>query len=375
MKRIGLCSSWAKSVLLVALAVPATVFAWQLSPEGSFIERKLASKTQGFLERFLSSTAVKGIDIVGHSVHEEITNRVFGCEGDADICGAPEFEPEFMYYLAGVRWNDDPPFRFAVGQGNFSGCVTSQTVRLITQPRCWANTFNDGKKRAAEGVVLDGSNATLMVRSHFGDLQFLHSMAASDGESAEVTRNRILAWSEFTWRTSLGEFSMENSVVTIDLPGFSELFKFNQEWRIQDLFALGNPHIRSSESMSKVAFGSLLHTVQDSFANGHVERREPIQGKVCMSSPANLQPGKIVEFHSYSRQDSSKHGHGDSRGSFSAHWSSGYPNVVDVGRVLKTFYQKKSPWSDVKPYLECVFQLDGMVRPASAGEGYVLHVK
>lgn len=220
--------------------------------------------------------------------------------------------------------------------------------------------------------MLNGSNATLLVRFHFGDMQFLHAMASIDGEAAQETRNRILVWSEFAWRTSLGEYSPEMTVVSVDLPGFSELFKFNREWRIQDLYALGNPHIRSSAAMSKVVFGSLLHAVQDSFANGHVARREPIEGQTCSASPENLQPGKILEFHSYSKQDSAKHGHSDSRDSFSAHWSSGRPSVVDVGRVLNSFYQRKSPWIEVKPYLECVFALDGQVRAASAGDAYVL---
>jgi len=159
-------------------------------------------------------------------------------------------------------------------------------------------------------------------------------------------------------------------MVSVDLPGFAEMFKFNREWRIQDLFALGNPHIRKPSSMSKVAFGSLLHSVEDSFAGGHVERRDPIPGQKCVALPAFDQPGKVVEFHSYSRQDAGKHGEGDSRKSFSAHWSFGSPHVVEVGRNLYSFYQRKSPWSEVKPYLECVFELDAQVRPASALAGY-----
>lgn len=359
----------------LALLLPMSTNAWQLSPEGSFIERKLGSRSQGFFERMLSSMTYRGVGIIGHSVHEEITNRILGCEGDADICGSPEYEPEYAYFLAGVRWNDDPPFRFSSGQGNFSGCTIAQTVRLVTQPQCWVSTFKDGEKRAAEGTALNGSNATLLVRSHFGDMQFLHSMATTDGDSAENTRERILVWSEFSWRGSLGEYDLEASVATADLPGFADLFKFNREWRIQDLYALGNPHIRSKESMRKVAFGSLLHIVEDSFAKGHVERRDPIAGQTCASAPEFQQPGKIIEFHSYSKQDSSKHGHSDAREAFSAHWSADRPGVIDVGRVLNSFYKRQSPWSEVKPYLECVFALDSQVRPASAGNGYASQEK
>ena len=367
MKTILKC---ARRFWLLLAVIPAIASGWQLSPEGSFIEKKLASRSQSFIERMLSSLTLRGISVIGDSVHEEITNRTLGCDGDADICGAPEYDPDFAYYLAGVRWNDDPPFRFSSGQGNFTGCVTTQTVRLVTQPVCWGNTFKDGESRAAKGVVLNGTNATLLVRSHFGDMQFLHAMASTDGETPDVTQARILAWSEFAWRTSLGEYDLETTVVDVPLPGFPELFKTNREWRIQDLFALGNPHIRSPEAMAKVAFGSLLHMVQDSFAPGHVERRSPVAGRVCEGSPEQAQPGKILEFHSYSHQDSAKHGHGDSRNSFSAHWSADKPGVVDVGRTLRKFHQQKTSWNDVKPYLACVFSLDNQVRPASAGDGY-----
>lgn len=119
-----------------SLLSPSMALAWKLSPEGSFIERKLASRSQGYWESTMSSWAFRGIGIIGASVHEEITNRSLGCDGDPDICGAPEYETDFAYYLAGVRWNDDPPFRFSSGQGDFSGCVTTQTVRLVTQPQC-----------------------------------------------------------------------------------------------------------------------------------------------------------------------------------------------------------------------------------------------
>lgn len=355
---------------VIGLLLPATVCAWQLSPQGSFIERKLASRSQSWLERQLSNWTMRGIGIVGHTVHEEITNRMLGCEGEPDACGDPEYDADHAYHLAGVRWNDDPPFRFGAGHGRFDGCNTTQTVRLVTQPQCWANTFRDGKARAERGIALDGSNATLLVRSHFGDLQFLHAMASADGEDPETTQARILAWSEFAWRTSLGEYSLEQRVVDLDIPGFAELFKHNREWRIQDLFALGNPHIRAPEKMSRVAFGSLLHLVQDSFAPGHAERRTPIHDQRCTEYGSESQPGRILEFHSYTHQDSGKHGEGDAHGSFSAHWTADKPNVIDVGRVLQRLNKDKAPWESVKPYLECVFALDEQARKASAGEGY-----
>jgi hypothetical protein len=353
------------------LSVPLFGFAWQLSPEGSFIEKKLANRTQGFVDKFMSSMALRGIHIFGNNVHEEVTNRTLGCQGDGDVCSSPEFDPDYAYFLTGVRWNDDPPFRFTSSNGNFSGCVPSQTVRLITQPLCWANTFKDGEKRAAVGKKLDGSNATLLIRSHFGDFQFLHSMASADDESPFDTKKKILAWAEFTWGVGIGIYELDTPVSSLKLEGFDKLFVNNREWRIQDLFALGNPHIRSKEAMSKVAFGSLLHTVQDSFAGGHVERREPAINRTCNGNPQWAQPGQILEFHSYSKQDSTSHADSDRRNAFSAHWSGVRPNVVDVGSELFRMHNRKAAWLEVLPYLDCIYTLDSLARNASAGERYV----
>ena len=188
---------------LICASLPAEAF--KLSPEGSFIERKLASRSQSHWEQILSHYALKGIHKIGAPVHEEITNRILGCEGDADICGAPDYEPKNAYVLAGVRWNDDPPFRFEEGHGAFSGCEPGATVRLVTFPRCWANVFKDGEARARNGEIRGANTAPLLVRSHFGDMQFLHSMASRHLEPAGVTREKIFMWVEVTWRVALGE--------------------------------------------------------------------------------------------------------------------------------------------------------------------------
>lgn len=356
--------------LLSLFFIASPVGAYKLSPEGSFIERKLASRSQSSWENILSEYALKGIHKIGESVHEEVTNRILGCEGDADVCGAPDYEPKNAYILAGVRWNDDPPFRFEQGHGDFGGCEPGTTIRLVTFPRCWANVFKNGERRAAKGEMLDAASAPLVVRSHFGDMQFLHAMASRDKETAATVRDRIIAWGEFTWRTALGEFPLSTRVRDVPINGFIELFGI-KGWSIQDLFALGNPHVRKPENMSELAFGSLLHVVEDSFAGGHVERAMPDSREKCVGTSAEYpMPGRIMEFHSYSQQDSSKHGKDDTRNAFSANWSGARPNVVDVGRVLAEYFSRRAPWSEVKPYIECIFSLDKEARPSSAGDKY-----
>jgi hypothetical protein len=356
-------------VALFLASFPAQAF--KPSPEGSFIERKLASRSQSTWEKILSYFALQGIHKFGEPVHEEITNRILGCEGDADICGAPEYDPDNAYFLAGVRWNDDPPFRFEQGHGRFSGCEPGATIRLVTFPLCWANVFKDGETRAREGASFDAkSSAPLLLRSHFGDMQFLHSMACVDKEPAAVTREKILAWAEFTWRVSSGEYPLSMLVKDVPISGFSGLFE-NKGWSILDLFSLGNPHVRKPTSMSKLAFGSLGHLVEDSFAKGHTERAVPDPLAKCEGTmKEHPAPGRIKQFHFYGQQDPQKHEAEDTRMAFSTHWSDTKPNVIDVGRSLYQYYMEGKKWEEVKPYIECIFALDGEARPASAGEDY-----
>lgn len=355
--------------VISAFAIPAV--AWKLAPEGTEIERKLATHSANYWEEFVTSLAFKGIHKVGKPTHEEITNRMLGCVGDAHICGDADIEPANAYFIAGVRWNDDPPFRYANGQGNFPGCKPGDTVRLVVQPRCWANTFQDAAKRAAAGEVLSGKNAPLLARSHFGDLQFLHAMASGNGEPAAETRAKILMWAEFTWRVGTGEFDNEKILVELPIAGFENYFQYSQQWRVQDLFALGNPLIRKPRSMSQVAIGSLLHIIQDSFAEGHVERRSPSGAATCPGMPSGVPaPGKILEFHSYVNQDAAAHGHSDSREAFATHWSSDRPSVVDVGEYLLARYEAKDSWEAIKPYIECIFALDRAPANATAGASF-----
>jgi hypothetical protein len=356
---------------LFVFCITAPVYAWKLAPEGTEIEKKLAERSSGFWENFLSGSALKGIHKLGNPIHEEITNRTLGCKGDVDVCGDADIEPANAYFIAGVRWNDDPPFKYATGQGKFAGCTPGDTVRLAVQPRCWANTFQDAAKRAAAGEVLNGKNAPLLARSHFGDLQFLHAMASAEGETAAETRDKILMWAEFTWRVGTGEFDNEKILFELPIVGFANYFQYSKQWRVQDLFALGNPFIRKPRSMSQVAIGSLLHVIQDSFADGHVERRSPTGSATCLNMPVGVMaPGKIVEFHSYAHQDSEAHGESDTREALSNHWTADSPSVVDVSQYLIARFEAKDSWDAIRPFIACIFALDVNPNPASSGERY-----
>ena len=155
------------------------------------------------------------------------------------------------------------------------------TIRFITQPICWAERLilaakkqikTDAKKRF--GLA---NQSALPLRSHLGDLQFVHSMASSDDEDPVETRSKILGWAEATWGVVRGNHKLGTWLKDINVPVVQQFFG-SSEWRVPTVH-VGDPSLRPY--VSDVAFGSLLHMVEDSFAASHVERMEPANGAQC----------------------------------------------------------------------------------------------
>ncbi len=348
-------------------ASPRPVPPYKLSPEGTTLEKSIAKKYSGVWNRAMLWVADRGIHLFSEPVHEEITHRIYGCQGDRDVCGDPNIGFASPFVLAGVRWNDDPPFRLEEGEGRNTSCKITETIRFTTQPRCWAQLFRDAQKRAISGKPLDQtSRVSLLARSHFGDLQFLHSMASRDGEPAVETKQRIMMWAEFTWRVGRGDYGLETMLKDVSIARMEEFFG-RSGWRVQDLFTLGNVALRPR--VKEVALGSLLHMVEDSFAKSHVDRAEATLGERCPRAEERFAPGRIREFHCYINQDTAKHGDYDSRQAFAQHWAADRPTVIDVGQALVEYYQRGSTWEEVRPYLDCVFALEDPESKASAGAG------
>jgi len=361
------------ALFLLILMLSPNLSGSKLSPEGTTLEQQIARKYLGFWKRQIQRLVGLGIPHFTEPVHEEITHIIFGCNPatpDSKSCAkieSPQFANSFV--IAGVRWNDDPPFRLVEGQGRNTKCKLTETIRVTTQPECWYQLFNDAKKKAAAGQGLSADNgASLLARSHFGDLQFLHSMASRDGETAAETRQKILMWSEFTWKVSHGDYELGTELKDVNIPGFEQFFG-HSGWRVQDLFTVGNQELRPG--IKDVAFGSLLHMMEDSFPKGHVDRNEPTyQARCPVPSQQHPAPGKIKSFHSYAHQDAKRHGEYDTRNSFVQEIISETPNVIDVGKVLRDFRDRNAGWDDVRPYLECVYTLEEPDAKASAGTAF-----
>jgi hypothetical protein len=352
--------------IFLALMVPA--LAHQLSPVGTQAERKFAKRwgTTIRAEIAISETALHKFS---DPVHETLTQRIFGCDGDWDDCTDPDLEYAGPYVIAGLRWNDDPVFMLTAGEAASLPCKTKDTVSFVTQTRCWVGLFRDAEKKAAANPAFfkNPNNGSYLARSHFGDLQFLHAMASEDGELASDTKARILMWAQFTWGVIEGKYRLDTPLRDIPIDGWKS--HFSNGHTVQDLFTLGRPWLRPHVKV--MALGSLMHLIQDSFASGHVDRDEPVYGQTCLDG---TQPmfGRVHEFHSYTKQDHAKHKESDNNGSARKHVQLNDPDVIDAGKRVRQLFDKQAAWPQMERFLsECVFTLKDEGQPASAGGNYL----
>jgi hypothetical protein len=357
--------------LTIGMAIalmPGLAVAYKLSPEGTEEQRRLSNIRGSWVAKLELYVVNNGIQHFSDPVHEEITNRIFGCDGGQSECGGAQSVRAPAAILAGVRWNDDPAFRLLNGEAGHTACKVTDTIRFQMQPRCWYQLFEDAKRRAADGEYFDEeSRAALLYRTHFGDLQPLHAMAAKEGEPASLTHAQMMAWVEFTWKIAIGEIGLDDSVRDSIPEGLSSSFK-KTGWSVQDLFTQGAPGLR--RHIREVAFGSLLHTLQDSFAGGHVERESSYASRSCeLGNRRVIAPGRIVEFYSYGKQDAVRHGDSDARSAFMVSLQE-EGDVVEVGRPLVGAFDDQAPWESVKPYFDCLYLLSPEAKPASAGSAY-----
>lgn len=348
--------------LACGLAIGSPAYAYKLATKASPEERQLAGITNSYWTSALGRIAARGMPLLTEPVHEEITNRIYGCNGD--VCAGSEATQAPAAVLAGVRWNDDPPFRLGAQQARDTDCKTRETIRFETQPMCWIALFRAAERGAAAGEIY-GPGDAMLYRSHFGDLQFLHAMAAHDGELARDTKARLMGWFEFAWRSALGEHVLDTRLRDIDNPIIQTAFG-NGEWRLLDLYTQGaSGGLR--RHVADVAFGSLLHALEDSYAGGHAEREESSGTGFCRAGDITIQaPGAILSFHAYNHQDHAAHGEADARYAFMRSFQQP-GNVVEAGRALVRAREQHMSWAAVQPLFDCLLTLQ---RPDSeAGPG------
>ena len=294
--------------------------------------------------------------LFNQDVHERITRRVY------DLAG--EKAPEDV--VAGVRWNDNPPALQA--SALFGGCMGRQ-LALGEGMRCWTGMFR--VDRLALEVLTKREKTLEPVRSHFGDMQFLHAMAVRAGEPAARTRLNILRWSEFAYRAARGEIEpganifemkrVETSLEKETAQWLAGLFQgpSKQLWTLEDMF------LPKSKSLRLMAFGSLLHVVEDSYSASHVKRQtNRVQPNGCPSYDA---ADPIVQFRTFVGQDTEKHGVCDDTPDWLTTPRPGGPTEV-MAEIVRA-YRDGREWPVVRAILEDkVFRLADSVSDAQPGD-------
>ncbi|MGP1679133.1 MAG: hypothetical protein ACTS6J_18505, partial [Burkholderiales bacterium] len=224
------CGAALLGVLIGVMLSPLSNEAWayKLRPTGTEDESRVVRLEGGTPAWLKSKTARWALDHFTNPVHQELTNRIWGCNAVFSEQGAcVSWGGRVMPLIYGVQWNDNPPF--AITATSDEHCRVSETIRLPDrQPECWLRLFYDAEQKSRGTVRYDRrSGKALIYRVHFGDMQFLHSMASWDGESMADTKKRILMWAEFAYKTAVGEIPPLTPVDKIPVAGFALLFRGN----------------------------------------------------------------------------------------------------------------------------------------------------
>lgn len=333
--------------------------AFELTPKPTKSEEAVAKRNYGITFRTAYPVVNFGLQTFSTPVHEALTQLAYDCEHTVDDCLDINLDYAQSGILAGVRWNDDPPFQFASGQGKYSGCPSGSsgiTVSFALRTTCWLSHFRDISAISdIRPEAYTRGAGTMLARSHFGDLQFLHSMASRRGESPAETKRRIMMWAEFTWRVQAGrpEFiPPETRVGQVPVEGFGDFFSVRELRTVADLFTVGRPWLR--HQLGDIAFGSLLHMIEDSYSGGHVQRRPSTAGSCADSA--------IVSFHTYAGQDKAEH---KSRDTLEA--ARQKLQLISSLKSLIKMRDERWNWSSVEVFLsECVFAVAADALPAGS---------
>ncbi len=79
----------------------------------------------------------------------------------------------------------------------------------------------------------------------------------------------------------------------------------------------------------------------------------------------------MVEFHTNGAQDGSLYDEQDSREAITrVSAADRWPDAVEATRNLSLFYEDRARWSEVQPYMQCLFELAPERNDSSPGEQY-----
>lgn len=249
--------------------------------------------------------------------------------------------------IRAVRFNDAPPVKTAralMALVTPSALVCGE-VRVPENAGCWALLMAHAAGLAANdpGSRELGPGGNVLFRSHFGDMQYLHAMA-SRGETLAQGHARIMLWAKFAYQVASGEIDTVTRIGS--LPEFAGILSGFETVTVSEFF-----DIRANltpERVRRLALGALLHTVQDSFAEGH-SGRELIDGQRF---------GPITALRDYTCQASDKHDAADRAAHYA--WFAapvhGEKSPVTLGAQLIDLMARNVKW-------------DALIRLAAPGTG------
>jgi hypothetical protein len=311
-------------------------------------------------------------------------------EHDPEILRPSGFDPPVSVseLRAATRWPDDP----------------QRQIKSAASANWIAGTLRYCEDYADAAV----DTAGLLCASHFGSLQFIHSMASRPADPAQVTHGSILAWARFSYAYASGRIPDEEPLCEALKPypeirpaligsdaspickggsyrpwllGIVPLPWKNPTapWTVGELFAWdcdkplssqGCEVIESVRERKLAAVGAVLHLIQDSFAQGHAERGLCAQGSGSDRTPTSkIALSAIRRFLSYRLQDRELHGKSDGWPQFVERDTAVDHPVLAGARILKMLEDGASPEA-VSEYLSArVFALESPLAHEVSGPG------
>lgn len=250
-----------------------------------------------------SAPAVSPVDAPAELAVGLIT-RCAGRSG-ALLTHASDLSEQQQELIRSVRFNDAPPVKLASGLMSLimPSALICGEVRVPENAGCWAMIMAHAGGLAASdpGNAQFSKTGNFLYRTHFGDMQFMHAMAAR-GETLARTQERVLLWMRFTYQVATGEIATDARIDTLAPEFARDILASFDDRSVAQFFEIrsGTP----PERIRRLALGALLHTVQDSFAHGHAEREAHEPG-------AEARFGAIGAFLNYGCQSDVKHGEAD----------------------------------------------------------------
>ena len=267
--------------------------------------------------------------------------------------------------IRAVRFNDAPPVKTARALMTVvtPSALVCGEVRVPENAACWALLMAHAGGLAASdpGNREFAQGGNFLFRSHFGDMQYLHAMA-SRGETLAQGHARILLWARFAYQVASAEIPADTRIGA--LPEFATILNGFEGVTVSEFFDIRDN--LTPARTRRLALGALLHTVQDSFAEGHTGR----------ALHEGHRFGPITSLRNYACQSSDKHSAADRAGHYAWFGAAvhGERSPVTLGAQLIDLIARNVKWDTPQstvPGTVSQFMRDAVFPMVAANAGLV----